>query len=146
MYPHSVRWVRFIYPSWLICVYSLNKYWLASESFNESRAIKTVGCRGILLEKVVFELKIISILFFKITLSKKQFSWVVPSRKRKYIPNIRQIIKINILGTFSRKLGLWLRAQSPYLKPSKEPRNRFPVWRAGTTTLSLFDVPARQAT
>jgi hypothetical protein len=26
----------------------------------------------------------------------------------------------------------------------KEPRNRFPAWRAGTTT--LFDVPARQAT
>ncbi len=28
-------------------------------------------------------------------------------------------------------------------KPFKESRNRFPVWRAGTTT--LFDVPARQA-
>jgi hypothetical protein len=29
-------------------------------------------------------------------------------------------------------------------KTFKEPRNRFPAWRAGTTT--LFDVPARQAT
>jgi hypothetical protein len=29
-------------------------------------------------------------------------------------------------------------------KPLKEPRNRFPAWRAGTTT--LFDVPAHQAT
>ncbi len=29
-------------------------------------------------------------------------------------------------------------------KPFKEPRNRFPAWRVGTTT--LFDVPARQAT
>jgi hypothetical protein len=29
-------------------------------------------------------------------------------------------------------------------KPYKEPMNRFPAWRAGTTT--LFDVPARQAT
>jgi hypothetical protein len=29
-------------------------------------------------------------------------------------------------------------------RPFKEPRNRFPAWRAGTTT--LFVVPARQAT
>ncbi len=29
-------------------------------------------------------------------------------------------------------------------KPLKEPRNRFPAWRAGTTT--LFVVPARQTT
>jgi hypothetical protein len=29
-------------------------------------------------------------------------------------------------------------------KPFKEPRSRFPAWRAGTTT--LFHVPARQAT
>jgi hypothetical protein len=29
-------------------------------------------------------------------------------------------------------------------KPFKAPRNRFPAWRLGTTT--LFDVPARQAT
>ncbi len=29
-------------------------------------------------------------------------------------------------------------------RPFKEPRNRFPAWRAGTTT--LFFVPARQAT
>ncbi len=29
-------------------------------------------------------------------------------------------------------------------KPLKEPRNRFPVWRVGTTT--LFDAPDRQAT
>jgi hypothetical protein len=29
-------------------------------------------------------------------------------------------------------------------KHLKEPRNRFPIWRAGATT--LFDVPARQAT
>ncbi len=29
-------------------------------------------------------------------------------------------------------------------KPFKEPRNRFPAWRAGTTT--LFFVPDRQAT
>jgi hypothetical protein len=28
-------------------------------------------------------------------------------------------------------------------KPFQEPRNRFPPWRAGTTT--LYDVPARQA-
>ncbi len=27
-------------------------------------------------------------------------------------------------------------------KPFKEPKNRFPAWRAGTTT--LFDVPARR--
>jgi hypothetical protein len=29
-------------------------------------------------------------------------------------------------------------------KPFKEPRNRFPAWRAGTTILCV--VPARQAT
>ncbi len=29
-------------------------------------------------------------------------------------------------------------------KPFKQPRNRFPAWRDGTT--SLFTVPARQAT
>jgi hypothetical protein len=28
-------------------------------------------------------------------------------------------------------------------KPFREPRNRYPAWRAGTTT--LFDVPAHQA-
>jgi hypothetical protein len=32
-----------------------------------------------------------------------------------------------------------------FFKPFKEPRNRFPGWRAGTTTL-YNDVPARQAT
>ncbi len=31
-----------------------------------------------------------------------------------------------------------------YALHEAEPRNRFPAWRAGTTT--LFDVPARQAT
>jgi hypothetical protein len=33
---------------------------------------------------------------------------------------------------------------SLYLRPFKEPRNRFPAWRVGTTTLHI--VPARQAT
>jgi hypothetical protein len=33
---------------------------------------------------------------------------------------------------------------SPYFKPFKAPRNRFPAWRAGTTT--IFVVPAHQAT
>jgi hypothetical protein len=33
---------------------------------------------------------------------------------------------------------------SPYLRPFKELRNRFPAWRTGTTT--LYVVPPRQAT
>jgi hypothetical protein len=31
-------------------------------------------------------------------------------------------------------------------KPFKEPRNRFPAWRDGTTTLFDIPIPARQAT
>jgi hypothetical protein len=34
-------------------------------------------------------------------------------------------------------------AEPVFEKPFKEPWNRFPVWRAGTTT--LLDVPARPA-
>ncbi len=40
--------------------------------------------------------------------------------------------------------GIKVLKRARICKPFKEPRNRFPAWRAGTT--SLFDVPARQAT
>jgi hypothetical protein len=35
-------------------------------------------------------------------------------------------------------------ARARICKPFNESKNRFPAWRAGTTT--LFDVPVRQAT
>jgi hypothetical protein len=35
-------------------------------------------------------------------------------------------------------------ARARIFRPFKKPKNRFPAWRAGTTT--LFVVPARQAT
>jgi hypothetical protein len=37
-----------------------------------------------------------------------------------------------------------LQSETRICKPFKEPRNRFPTWKAGTTT--LFDVTARKAT
>ncbi len=40
--------------------------------------------------------------------------------------------------------GIWDGIRDQICKPFKEPRDRFPTWRAGTTILS--DVPARQAT
>jgi hypothetical protein len=36
----------------------------------------------------------------------------------------------------------FLANQSPYFNAFKKPKNRFPAWRADTT--SLYDVPARQ--
>jgi hypothetical protein len=40
--------------------------------------------------------------------------------------------------------GGGITARAHIYKPFQEPRNRFPAWWAGKTT--LFDVPARQAT
>ncbi len=62
-----------------------------------------------------------------------------------------------LLGPYSHFVSLVITAQrdqglthardtnrARIFKPLKEPRNRFPAWRAATT--ALFDVPARQAT
>jgi hypothetical protein len=54
-------------------------------------------------------------------------------------------LKIPALDDFiyaSSAVYLSSQCRSRICKPFKEPRNRFPGWRAGTTT--LFDVPARQ--
>jgi hypothetical protein len=47
-------------------------------------------------------------------------------------------------NTLWQRPSLALLAWARICKPFKEPRNRFPAWRAGTTT--LFGVPAHQAT
>jgi len=59
----------------------------------------------------------------------------------KHEPTVQWIAN---LATTLAPIAFFTLIRARICKPFKEPRNRFSAWRAGTIT--LFDVPARQAT